>query len=138
MKDILKYQDFTGSIHYSDEDEVFFGKIIGIDDLITFEGNSVASLKKAFKEAVEDYLSICEETGKEPLKFFKGSFNVRIDPELHKQAAMKSNELGVSLNQLVADAIAGFVTKPHVTEDSRQTVQLKEKGVKYKSRGRKP
>jgi predicted HicB family RNase H-like nuclease len=134
MKDILKYRDFTGSVHYNDEDEVFFGKIIGIDDLITFEGNSVASLKKAFKDAVEDYLSICRETGKEPLKSFKGSFNVRIDPELHKVAAMKSSELGVSLNQLVADAIAGFLTKTNVTENTRKAIQVKENGGKYKPR----
>lgn len=111
MKDLIKYNDFVASIHFSADDEVFFGKILGIDDSITFEGTSISSLKKSFRDAVEDYVSICNETGKDPFKSYKGSFNVRIDPFLHKEAAMKSSELGVSLNQLVADAISNFVTK---------------------------
>jgi predicted HicB family RNase H-like nuclease len=111
MKDILKYNDFISSIHYSTEDEVFHGKIQGIDDSITFEGSSVSALKKAFKEAIEDYLSICEEAGKDPLKSYKGSFNIRIQPELHKKAAFKSIELGISLNQFVEKAISNFMSK---------------------------
>ena len=63
MKDVLKYKDFLGSVHYSAEDEVFFGKLIGVDDLITFEGNDVSQLKKGFEEAVEDYLEICKSVG---------------------------------------------------------------------------
>src|SRR5688572_19457015 len=111
MKDILKYSDFVASVHYSADDEILFGKILGIDDSVTFEGSSIASLKKAFKEAVEDYLALCQESGKEPLKSYKGSFNVRINPELHKEAAMKSNELGISLNQFVENAISGLVSE---------------------------
>jgi len=105
MKDILKYKDFIGTVHYSTDDEVFFGKLDGIDDLVTFEGDNVDQLKKSFKEAVEDYLEICKSHGKEPHKSYKGSFNVRIKPNLHKLAAYKSVELGLSLNQFVEQAI---------------------------------
>ena len=65
MTDRLKYRDFIGSVHFSAKDEVFYGKIEGINDLITFEGSTVTKLKIAFKEAVHDYLELCRETGKE-------------------------------------------------------------------------
>ena len=74
MKDIIKYKDFIGSVHFSSEDEVFFSKIEGINDLVTFEGTSVRELKEAFQETVEDYLSLCQELGKNPHKSYKGSF----------------------------------------------------------------
>jgi predicted HicB family RNase H-like nuclease len=105
MKDILKYKDFIGSVHFSMDDEVFYGKLVGIDDLVTFEGNSVDSLKKSFKEAVEDYIELCKMANKSPHKSYNGTFNVRIKQELHKQAAHRSIELGLSLNQFVERAI---------------------------------
>jgi len=64
MKDVLHYKDFIGSVHFSAEDECFFGRIVGIDDLVTFEGRNVGDLKKAFREAVEDYMSLCRSAGK--------------------------------------------------------------------------
>ena len=102
---MIKYKDFYGSVEYSSTDECFFGKIIGTKDLVTFEGNSVDELKKAFSEAVEDYLILCEELGKEPQKLYKGSFNVRISPELHKEAAVLASRKGVSLNSFIEKAI---------------------------------
>lgn len=110
MKDILKYKDFVASVHFSTEDDVFHGKIEGIDDSITFEGDAVADLKKAFEEAVEDYISICNQIDKDPHKSYKGSFNIRIKPELHKKAAFKSIELGISLNQFVEKAISKLIS----------------------------
>ena len=105
MKDVLTYKGFFGSVHFSAEDECFFGKIEGIDDLVTFEGQDVKALKKSFREAVEDYIELCKITKKPLLKSYKGSFNIRIDPELHKRAVQKSLMLGISLNQLVKIAI---------------------------------
>ena len=105
MKDILRYKEFIGTVHYSTDDEVFFGKLEGVDDLITFEGDNVEQLKKSFQEAVEDYLELCESVGKAPHKSYKGTFNIRIKPDLHKLAAYKSVELGLSLNQFVEQAI---------------------------------
>ena len=84
MKDVIVHNDFIGSVHFSTEDEIFFGKIEGITDLITFEGDTVKDLKQAFEEAIEDYTELCESTGKEIYKSYKGSFNIRISPELHK------------------------------------------------------
>lgn len=105
MKNIIQYNGFIGSVHFSEEDECFFGKIEGIDDLVTFEGSEVSGLRKAFRKAVEDYLNLCKKTGKPVHKSYKGSFNVRITPELHKKAVQKSLMLGMSLNHLVQNAI---------------------------------
>ena len=102
---LLKYKDFYGSVEYSAADECFFGKIIGTADLITFEGESVDGLKAAFAEAVEDYIVLCKEAEKEPQKSFKGSFNIRISPELHREAAAIASKEGISLNAFVERAI---------------------------------
>ena len=110
MKDVLKYKDFIGTVYYSTDDDVFFGKLEGIDDLITFEGDNVDQLKRSFQEAVEDYLELCESLGKAPHKSYKGTFNVRIKPNLHRLAAYKSAELGLSLNQFVEQAINDKLT----------------------------
>ncbi|MCL2839361.1 MAG: type II toxin-antitoxin system HicB family antitoxin [Defluviitaleaceae bacterium] len=102
---ILKYKDFFGSVEYSADDNCFFGKIIGTTDLVTFEGDSVESLKSSFEDSVEDYLALCKKVGKEPQKAYKGSFNVRISPELHKDAVMFASKKGISLNAFVEKTI---------------------------------
>jgi len=105
MKDIMRYKDYIGSVHYSTDDEVFFGKIEGINDSVSFEGSNVSELKEAFKDAVEDYLEICKLNGKKPDKTYKGSFNIRISPNLYKKAVEKALIEGKSLNQYIEDAI---------------------------------
>lgn len=90
MDDILEYKDCYAETHFDSEDEVFYGKIIGINDLVSFESRSVKQLKKEFQEAVEDYLSTCQELGKEPEETNKGTFKVRIPSELHRQAALQA------------------------------------------------
>ena len=105
MKDTLAYKDFVGSVHFSSEDSVFLGRIEGINDLVTFEGESVAELKSSFKDAVEDYIHLCKENNRPIYKSYRGSFNVRVSPELHRKAVQTSQKLGVSLNQLVQAAI---------------------------------
>ncbi|MDT3699320.1 MAG: type II toxin-antitoxin system HicB family antitoxin [Thermincola sp.] len=105
MKDVLLYKNFIGSVHFSTDDEIFYGKIEGINDSIGFEGSSVEELKHAFHEAVEDYLELCEINGKQPQKAYKGSFNIRIPPDLHFKAAREAIIKGVSLNQFIENAI---------------------------------
>ena len=105
MKDVLLFKDYIGSVHYSSDDEIFFGKIEGINDSISFEGSSVHDLKAAFEEAVEDYIELCQLNGKDPEKVYRGSFNIRIRPELHRQLAQKALIEGKSLNQFIEDAI---------------------------------
>lgn len=104
-KNLLSYKDFFGSVSFSAEDEVFYGKIEGISDLITFEGSSVKQLKREFQESVDSYIRFCEEKGKPASKSLMGSFNIRIRPELHQLAVQKALQKNISLNQLVQAAI---------------------------------
>ena len=113
MSNTIKYKDYIGSVEYSAEDRVFFGKVEFINDLVTFEGTTVEELEAAFQEAVEDYLEMCREIGKQPEKACKGTFNVRMQPELHKQAARVSIEKGMNLNQLVVEAVSQYVQHAH-------------------------
>ncbi len=104
-KDLLRYKDFIAEVHFSTDDNLFYGKIEGINDLVTFEGESVKELQKGFKEAVEDYLKLCAGTGKKVHKSYKGSFNVRMNSELHRKAVRIATEEGVTLNQFVQKAV---------------------------------
>ena len=105
MSNYLKYKEYLATVEYSTEDEVFYGKLFGINDLVTFEGASVKEIKTAFEEAVNDYIETCKEVNKKPEKSFKGSFNVRVPSELHKDAAFIAVQNNVSLNDFVKGAI---------------------------------
>ena len=110
MKDMIKYKDYFGSVHYSDEDGVFHGKIEFIQALVSYEGTDIKGLRKAFHDAVDDYLALCKEKGKAPERPFKGSFNVRIPSSLHQAAMQKAAALGISLNQFMQKALEREVT----------------------------
>jgi predicted HicB family RNase H-like nuclease len=105
MKNVLEYKGYTGTVEFSAADEVFFGKINGVRDVVSFEADSVSKLKKAFKESVEDYLETCKQLGKDPDKEFKGSFNVRVKPRIHRLIVIKSSAMKMSLNQFVERAL---------------------------------
>jgi predicted HicB family RNase H-like nuclease len=102
MKDLMKYKDYFGSVHYDDDERVFHGKVEFIRALVSYEGTDVASLRKAFEEAVDDYLELCHKRKQVPEKPFKGSFNVRIGPRLHQEVALTALNEGMSLNQYIA------------------------------------
>jgi predicted HicB family RNase H-like nuclease len=118
MKDFITYKDYIGSVHFNAQDEVFFGKIEGIDDLISFEGKTVIELKKAFEEAVNDYVKLCKEAGKDNEKSYKGSFNVRISSEVHRKAKRLAIMSGMSLNQFIQKAVEEEVKRESVNSNS--------------------
>jgi predicted HicB family RNase H-like nuclease len=105
MKDAIKYKDFLGSVHYAAEDEVFYGKIEGIDDLITFEADNVQDLKKAFEFMVDEHIKDSEKEGVPLKKSYKGSLNIRIPGNLHEKASELAMINGISLNQFIQQAI---------------------------------
>ena len=105
----MEYKSYVGSVHYSDADEVFHGKLEGISDLVTYEGTDVATLKSAFHDAIDDYLAICQENNKQPQVPFRGSFNVRVGPSLHRRAAAYASEHQKKLNSVVADALGKYL-----------------------------
>ncbi len=108
---MMAYKGYYGSVHYSDEDKVFHGKIEFIRSLVSYEGTDVRSLHAAFEEAVDDYMDLCEAEGKEPEMPFKGSFNVRTGTELHRRAALIAKSQGTNLNKIVTDALEKYLSR---------------------------
>ena len=105
MKNILEYKGYFTRVEYSVEDRVLHGKIEGIQDLVNFECDQADQVEEQFQEAVDDYLAYCEDLGKQPEKPYRGVFNIRISPELHRRAVMEAAREGVTLNQFVATAV---------------------------------
>ena len=62
----LNYKGYTGSVEYSGEDAVFHGRVLGVGAMISFEGDSVSSITKDFRSAVDEYLQFCADRGTEP------------------------------------------------------------------------
>ena len=106
MGETMKYKGYHGSIEYSLADDCLHGRLLGITDLISYEGGSVKEIKAAFKEAVDDYLAFCKETAKQPNKPYSGKVMFRIDPEVHAKAALAAQLKGVSLNQWAEEVLA--------------------------------
>ncbi|HHF6577185.1 TPA: type II toxin-antitoxin system HicB family antitoxin [Haemophilus influenzae] len=105
MSKVLEYKNFIGSVKFSLEDNLLFGKILHVNGLVTYEGATLDELREEFKLAVDDYIEYCQENGIDAHKSYDGKFNVRIPSELHKKAAIQSIKQGVSLNAFVSQAI---------------------------------
>lgn len=113
MSNTMEYKGYTGNVEFSEKDGFFFGKVQGIRSLISYEGKNAKDLINDFHMAVDDYLQLCDERGTVPEKAYKGTFNIRISPELHKEAALYATEHKVSLNSVVENALSGFMAKAH-------------------------
>ena len=111
MKDMMEYKGYYGSVHYDDDDQLFFGKVEYIRSLISYEGTDVNNLHADFEMAVDDYLALCDEQDKEPEESFKGSFNIRPGPKLHRQAVVLAHNLGMNLNKSVTEALEEYIKK---------------------------
>lgn len=109
MSDLLAYKNYNGTVEYSKEDDCLFGKVVGIKSLLSYEGNSVKELEEDFRNVIDEYLEECEEMGIQPEQPYKGVFNVRISPELHRSIAIYALEHGKSLNAAVEEAIGNMV-----------------------------
>ena len=100
-ENILEYKGYHTKVEYVAENNCLYGKIEGINDLVTFEAHNLESVKKEFHDAVDDYLAFCDEIGQEPEKEYKGLFNVRIKPELHRRLSMEADKEGITMNALI-------------------------------------
>lgn len=110
MKNTIEYKGYIGSVEFSEKDQLFFGSVQGIRSLISYEGKNARELLEDFHGAVDDYLKLCYEAGREPERAYKGSFNVRFrDPDLHKKAAVYAMACNKSLNSVVEDAVKTYL-----------------------------
>lgn len=106
---LMQYRGYYGSIEASVEDAVLHGKLEFINALVTYEGETVKEIRRAFEDAVDDYLAYCSERGYEPEIPCKGAFNVRVGHKTHLKAALAAREKGISLNEFVRRSIEGNV-----------------------------
>ena len=109
MSGLFEYKGYSGTVEYSDTDNVLFGKVLGIRSLLSYEGKCLDSLRHDFEDVINDYLETCAEDGVEPEKPYKGKFNVRISPDLHRSIAIYSFSHGQTLNSTVEEAIRRYV-----------------------------
>ncbi|MGC8491122.1 MAG: type II toxin-antitoxin system HicB family antitoxin [Syntrophobacteraceae bacterium] len=113
MKDnTLHYKGFSGSVRASIEDSCLHGRILFIEDLVTYEADTIPQLKTEFESAVDDYLITCQRLGRKPNKPLSGTFNVRIGPELHQKVARHAALNGTTINDVVKKAVAEFIKDP--------------------------
>lgn len=109
MKNTMQYKGYIGSVEFSEEDGIFFGKVLGIRSLISYDGKNAQELVGDFHGAVDDYIAMCVAEGITPEKAYKGSFNVRIPAEMYKQAAICALQNNISLNKFVEQALQRFL-----------------------------
>lgn len=105
MNNTMQYRGYVGSVEFSEEDDVFYGSVMGIRSLISYEGESAKELVANFHGAVDEYLEYCAEQNKKPETAYKGSFNVRISPELHKKLVVYATAHNMSLNSYVEQTL---------------------------------
>lgn len=109
MNSTLEYKGYCTKIEFDADAMLLHGKIEGINDLVTFECEDSSRIEAEFHAAVDDYLAFCKEVGKEPEKEYRGLFNVRIQPDLHKRLAIEAVKKNTSMNTLVEQAISSYV-----------------------------
>lgn len=103
---MMEYKGYIGKVEFDPDAMMLHGEVVGIRDVVTFQGRSVGEVQKAFRESVDDYLAFCKERGEEPNKPCSGQFVVRVDSDLHRKAAMLAEASGKSLNAWVAGCMA--------------------------------
>jgi predicted HicB family RNase H-like nuclease len=102
----MKYKGYEAVVAFDADANIFHGEVINTRDVITFQGKSVAELKKALRDSVEDYLAFCKERGEEPDKPFSGNFIVRIRPDLHRELYTQAKKSGKSLNAFIEERLS--------------------------------
>ena len=102
---MMRYKGYFGEVVYDDEARIFHGEVIGLKDIITFQGKSVHELEKAFKDSIDDYLVWCQERGEQPEKTYSGNLRIRMNPALHAHLAIEAAKQGVSLNDLINEKL---------------------------------
>jgi predicted HicB family RNase H-like nuclease len=130
---MMEYKGYIGKVEFDDEAGIFHGEVLDTRDVITFQGQSVAELKTAFEESVDDYLAFCKQRGEEPNKPFSGQFVTRIPPELHRQANQAASASGKSLNAWVAEQLQAAVARIK----SMRAAKATEKGKRKSQRAEK-
>lgn len=101
----MEYKGFIGTVEYDEKVEIFHGEVINLKDVITFQSDSVAGLKREFRESIDDYLEFCRERNEEAEKPFSGKLTLRLEPELHRKLYIRSRREKKSLNHWINEIL---------------------------------
>ena len=105
MTNTMTYKGYSARVDYDDADRIFTGRIAGIRDGVGFHADNVEALREAFREAVEDYIETCARIGRKPQKPYSGRMMFRVNPEVHRRAALAAELAGKSLNQWAEEVL---------------------------------
>ena len=108
---LMSYKDYLGSVEFDEDERIFHGKLEFIRALVSYEAQDAEGLIQAFHDAVDDYLAHCDEQALAPERPLKGSFNVRVGPDLHRRAVIAAAHAGVSLNAFTTRALEAAVAE---------------------------
>lgn len=128
---MMEYKGYLGKVDFDSDAGILHGEVINTRDVITFQGESVAELKAAFHDSIDDYLAFCHERGEEPDKPFSGQFVTRISPELHRKVNVAASLAGKSLNAWVSEQLQSAVAK--INPGTNRQTRQKAKGTPKKS-----
>jgi len=123
---MLEYKGYVGRVDFDNDSDLFHGEVINTKDVITFQGNTAKQLQKAFKESIDDYLAFCAERGESPERPFSGKFNIRLDPEIHKEAYLAAARAEQSLNTWITQAIIHESRRKNSNYKTRKSLSLVE------------
>jgi predicted HicB family RNase H-like nuclease len=109
---MIEYKGYRGVFEFDPSIDSFHGRVVGLQDVVTFQGRSLEELRREMANSIEDYLEFCAEVGKNPERPYRGEFLVRTTPEVHRAAAVRAEASGMSLNAWVEEAITAMVREP--------------------------
>jgi predicted HicB family RNase H-like nuclease len=116
----MNYKGYHGQVNYDEEAKLFHGEVVGLRDVITFQGTSVDELEQAFKDSIDEYLDFCKELQRAPEKPFSGKLMLRLPPEIHERAAYQAKTNGLSLNAWIKQGIEQLLTIPSNNKPTRK------------------
>jgi predicted HicB family RNase H-like nuclease len=111
---MISYKGYKGHFNYDSEADIFHGKIIGLKDVVTFQGRSIDELKQSIKDSVDDYLEMCKTENKSPDKPFSGRFSLRLNPELHSKVAIAAALNKKSINMWITESVKDTLDKQNI------------------------
>jgi predicted HicB family RNase H-like nuclease len=118
---ILEYKRYIAQLDFDLEDGIIIGKVTNTKDIISFHASNLPDIKQAFKDIIDTYLKACEEEGIKPSKSYSGKFNLRINPDLHRELSIEAAQEGVSLNDLTEQLLKSSLSNKHNLDDNHKT-----------------
>jgi len=121
---MMRYKGYTGVMEVDPEAELIHGRVVGLRDVITFQGNTVAESRQAFQDSIDDYLEWCATEGRRPDKPFSGKLLIRVDPASHRSLAQLAEARATSINNLAAEALANLIDASQPDASQAANVRL--------------